>query len=102
MNAGRLYLAGDAAHIVPPTGAKGLNLAAADALLLGRALSAFYCTRKTDLLESYSDAALKRVWKSQRFSWWMTQTLHRFPGRIPSTPNANSRIWTTSQAPMLR
>lgn len=79
MNAGRLYLAGDAAHIVPPTGAKGLNLAAADVLLLGRALAAFYCKGRTDLLENYSDAALKRVWRSQRFSWWMTQTLHRFP-----------------------
>ncbi len=79
MNAGRLFLAGDAAHIVPPTGAKGLNLAAADVLLLGRAISRFYCKGATDLLEQYSDAALKRVWRSQRFSWWMTQTLHRFP-----------------------
>ena len=83
MNAGRLYLAGDAAHIVPPTGAKGLNLAAADVLLLGRALAEFYSQGKTDLLEGYSHAALKRVWRSQRFSWWMTQTLHRFPDENP-------------------
>jgi p-hydroxybenzoate 3-monooxygenase len=83
MHAGRLYLAGDAAHIVPPTGAKGLNLAAADVLLLGRAIAAFYSNGSTDLLEQYSDKALKRVWRSQRFSWWMTQTLHRFPGENP-------------------
>jgi p-hydroxybenzoate 3-monooxygenase len=83
MNAGRLFLAGDAAHIVPPTGAKGLNLAAADVLLLGRALSAFYSKGTTALLDQYSNAALQRVWRSQRFSWWMTQTLHRFPGGHP-------------------
>jgi p-hydroxybenzoate 3-monooxygenase len=83
MNAGRLYLAGDAAHIVPPTGAKGLNLAAADVLVLARALAGFYCKGSTELLERYSDTALKRVWRSQRFSWWMTQTLHRFPDENP-------------------
>ena len=83
MHAGRLYLAGDAAHIVPPTGAKGLNLAAADVLLLGRAIAAFYSTGSTDLLEQYSETALKRVWRAQRFSWWMTQTLHRFPEENP-------------------
>ncbi|MBZ5632076.1 MAG: 4-hydroxybenzoate 3-monooxygenase [Acidobacteriia bacterium] len=83
MSSGRLYLAGDAAHIVPPTGAKGLNLAASDVMHLGRAISAFYCTGKTDLLETYSATALKRVWRSQRFSWWMTQTLHRFPDENP-------------------
>jgi p-hydroxybenzoate 3-monooxygenase len=83
MNAGRLYLAGDAAHIVPPTGAKGLNLAASDVLTLGRAISAFYCKGKTDFLERYSDTALKRVWRAQRFSWWMTQTLHRFSDKNP-------------------
>ncbi len=83
MNVGRLFLAGDAAHIVPPTGAKGLNLAAADVLLLGRAIAHFYRKGVTDLLEQYSCAALKRVWSVQRFSWWMTQTLHRFPDENP-------------------
>ena len=83
MNAGRLYLAGDAAHIVPPTGSKGLNLAAADVLLLGRAIAAYYCKGQTDLLDRYSCEALKRVWSVQRFSWWMTQTLHRFPDENP-------------------
>jgi p-hydroxybenzoate 3-monooxygenase len=83
MRAGRLYLAGDAAHIVPPTGAKGLNLAASDVLHLGRAIDMFYRCGKTDLLDEYSDTALKRVWRSQRFSYWMTQTLHRFPDENP-------------------
>jgi p-hydroxybenzoate 3-monooxygenase len=83
MCAGRLYLAGDSAHIVPPTGAKGLNLAASDVLHLGRAIAAFYSTSKTDLLDQYSDTALQRVWRAQRFSWWMTQTLHRFPDENP-------------------
>lgn len=83
MSAGRLFLAGDAAHIVPPTGAKGLNLAAADVLLLGKALAQFYGEDKAEMLGRYSREALKRVWKSQRFSWWMTQTLHRFAGENP-------------------
>ena len=79
MRYGRLFLAGDAAHIVPPTGAKGLNLAASDVLVLARAMKVFYERGSTDLLEEYSDVCLRRVWKAQRFSWWMTSTLHRFP-----------------------
>jgi p-hydroxybenzoate 3-monooxygenase len=76
---GRLFLAGDAGHIVPPTGAKGLNLAASDVFYLAEALVGFYKTGKTELLESYSSRALARVWKAERFSWWMTKLLHRFP-----------------------
>ena len=79
MRYGRLFLAGDAAHIVPPTGAKGLNLAASDVLVLGRALKGFYEQGRTDWLDEYSDTCLRRVWKAQRFSWWMTSTLHRSP-----------------------
>jgi p-hydroxybenzoate 3-monooxygenase len=79
MRYGRLFLAGDAAHIVPPTGAKGLNLAASDVLVLARALKAFYERGRTDWLDEYSALCLRRVWKAQRFSWWMTTTLHRAP-----------------------
>jgi p-hydroxybenzoate 3-monooxygenase len=79
MQHGRLFLAGDAAHIVPPTGAKGLNLAASDVLVLARALKAFYKEGRSDWLDAYSDVCLRRVWKAQRFSWWMTTTLHRAP-----------------------
>jgi p-hydroxybenzoate 3-monooxygenase len=78
MQHGRLFLAGDAAHIVPPTGAKGMNLAAADVRLLSRALAAFYKQGCTDLLERYSETALARVWRAEQFSWWMTVLLHRF------------------------
>jgi 2-polyprenyl-6-methoxyphenol hydroxylase-like FAD-dependent oxidoreductase len=78
MRHGRLFLAGDAAHVVPPTGAKGMNLAVGDVWLLARALTAFYAKGQIDLLESYSDRCLRRVWKAQRFSWWMTSLLHRF------------------------
>jgi p-hydroxybenzoate 3-monooxygenase len=80
MRYGRLFLAGDAAHIVPPTGAKGMNLAVADVRVLARALSDFYASGRTDLLEAYSETCLRRVWKAQRFSWWMTSMLHRFAG----------------------
>jgi p-hydroxybenzoate 3-monooxygenase len=83
MRFGRLFLAGDAAHIVPPTGAKGLNLAVADVRVLARALAEFYASGRTGLIETYSDTCLRRVWKAQRFSWWMTSMLHRFPGRNP-------------------
>jgi p-hydroxybenzoate 3-monooxygenase len=79
MQYGRLFLAGDSAHIVPPTGAKGLNLAVADVQVLARALTHFYETGSQDLLNRYSQTCLRRVWKVQRFSWWMTSMLHRFP-----------------------
>ena len=79
MQYGRLFLAGDSAHIVPPTGAKGMNLAFADVMQLSRAIEAFYKKKRTDVLENYSTACLRRVWYAQRFSWWMTQIMHRFP-----------------------
>ncbi len=78
MQCGRLFLAGDAAHIVPPTGAKGLNLAVADVRVLARAIAEYYATGKEGLLQSYSRICLRRVWKVQRFSWWMTSMLHLF------------------------
>ncbi|GAA2876618.1 4-hydroxybenzoate 3-monooxygenase [Streptosporangium fragile] len=78
MRHGNLYLAGDAAHIVPPTGAKGLNLAVADVRLLTAALAEYYETGSTALLDAYSDSCLKRVWRAQHFSWWMTTLLHTF------------------------
>ena len=76
---GRVFLAGDAAHIVPPTGAKGLNLAAADVVVLASALTSFYRSADTSLLDRYSSVCLRRVWRAQRFSWWMTTLLHRLP-----------------------
>ncbi len=75
----RLFLVGDAAHIVPPTGAKGMNLAMADVRVLSRALADYFRSGKTDRLDAYSATCLRRVWQVQRFSWWMTALLHRFP-----------------------
>ena len=83
---GRLFLAGDAAHIVPPTGAKGLNLAAADVRVLSEALGAWYDSGDETGLDAYSDTCLRRVWRVQHFSWWMTSMLHRFGGDDPFEP----------------
>ena len=80
MQHGRLLLAGDAAHIVPPTGAKGLNLAVSDVYYLARAIAAYYRKGDGGLLERYSETALRRVWSSVRISWYLTTLLHRFPG----------------------
>jgi len=79
MRFGRLFLAGDAAHIVPPTGAKGLNLAASDIRYLSRALIEFYSEKSSAGIDYYSEKALARVWKGERFSWWMSMLLHQFP-----------------------
>lgn len=80
MRHGRLFLSGDVAHVVPPTGAKGLNLAISDVVYLAEAFAAFYSSGSETGLDRYSDRALERVWKAVRFSWWMTSTMHRFPG----------------------
>lgn len=88
MRFGRLFLAGDAAHIVPPTGAKGLNLAASDVHYLSTALREFYAEKSPAGIDDYSRRALSRVWKAERFSWWMTSMLHRFP----DTDEFSSRI----------
>jgi p-hydroxybenzoate 3-monooxygenase len=83
MRFGRLFLAGDAAHIVPPTGAKGLNLAASDIHYLSSALIDYYALGKTMELDVYSAKCLRRIWQAERFSWWMTNLLHRFPENGP-------------------
>lgn len=83
MQYGKLFLAGDAAHIVPPTGAKGLNLAMADVQVLARALTSFYTSGKTNLLQQYSEICLRRIWKAERFSWYMTTMLHRHDNYTP-------------------
>jgi p-hydroxybenzoate 3-monooxygenase len=79
MQYGRLFLSGDAAHIVPPTGAKGMNLALRDVSVLSQAVAAFFSSGETRLLDAYSASCLRRVWRAQHFSWWMTSMLHRFP-----------------------
>ncbi|PXY22646.1 4-hydroxybenzoate 3-monooxygenase [Prauserella muralis] len=83
MRYGRLLLAGDAAHTVPPTGAKGLNLAIADVVVLARALDSFFSTGSTELLDAYGPTASRRVWWAQHFSWWMTSMLHTHPDSTP-------------------
>ena len=79
MRWGRLFLCGDAAHIVPPTGAKGLNTAASDVHYLYTGLRQFYETGSSEGIDSYSAKALLRVWKTERFSWWFSSLLHRYP-----------------------
>ena len=101
MRYGRLFLAGDAAHIVPPTGAKGLNLAVADVKVLSEAIAAFYSNGRTDRLDAYSQTCLDRVWRVQHFSWWMTSMLHRADDGDPFTHQlqlSQLRYVTTSRA----
>jgi p-hydroxybenzoate 3-monooxygenase len=98
---GRLFLAGDAAHIVPPTGAKGLNLAIQDVRLLAEALIRRYESGDESLLDAYSDACLRRVWRCEHFSWWMTTMLHLPPGGDPfdlRLQRSQLRYVTTSEA----
>jgi p-hydroxybenzoate 3-monooxygenase len=83
MRHGRLFLAGDAAHIVPPTGAKGLNLAISDVTLLAEAIADWHRSGSPTLLDAYSEACLRRVWRAEHFSWWMTAMLHRPPDADP-------------------
>jgi p-hydroxybenzoate 3-monooxygenase len=103
MQAGRLFLAGDAAHIVPPTGAKGMNLALHDVSVLAGALVDWYRTGDKSGLDGYSRTCLRRVWRAEHFSWWMTSMLHRFPGDDPFEVKlqlAQLRYATTSRAAM--
>ena len=89
---GRLFLAGDAAHIVPPTGAKGLNLAVSDVFYLYEALRDFYRrAHRESALDDYSARCLRRIWRAERFSWWMTRQLHSFPGDAFDEPHAANR-----------
>ncbi len=83
MQHGRLFLAGDAAHIVPPTGAKGMNLAINDVKILADGLERFYRESKEDSLAAYSETVLKRIWRAEHFSWWMTSMLHQFEDASP-------------------
>ena len=101
MTYGRLFLAGDAAHIVPPTGAKGLNLAIHDVRVLAAALIRFYESGDESLLDAYSDACLRRVWRCEHFSWWMTTMLHLAPGGDPfdlQLQRSQLRYLTSSRA----
>jgi p-hydroxybenzoate 3-monooxygenase len=101
MRYGRLFLAGDAAHIVPPTGAKGLNLAIADVAVLAEALVALLRDGRPELADEYSDRCLRRVWRATHFSWWMTSMLHRAPGADPMQEQlqlSQLRYTTTSRA----
>jgi p-hydroxybenzoate 3-monooxygenase len=103
MRHGRLFLAGDAAHIVPPTGAKGLNLAVADVRVLAEALEDFFVRGDESGLAAYSDTALRRVWRAEHFSWWMTSMLHRPPDPDPfaaALQLAQLEYVTTSEAAM--
>jgi p-hydroxybenzoate 3-monooxygenase len=101
MRYGRLLLAGDAAHIVPPTGAKGMNLAIADVRHLSRAIVALLRNGRADLLDAYSDTCLRRVWRAEHFSWWMTSMLHRFGDADPFQQRLQlSQLrYTTSSVP---
>jgi p-hydroxybenzoate 3-monooxygenase len=100
---GRLFLVGDAAHIVPPTGAKGLNLAASDVRYLSEALIAYFKNGDAAALDTYSPRALARIWKAVRFSWWMTTMMHRFPAASPfeqKIQEADLAYLVSSQAAM--
>ncbi len=90
MRFGRLFLAGDAAHIVPPTGAKGLNLAATDVKYLSEGFIGYYKDHSEAAIDAYSARCLRRIWKAERFSWWFTQLMHRFPGDAPITAKFQS------------
>jgi p-hydroxybenzoate 3-monooxygenase len=98
MRHGRLFLAGDAAHIVPPTGAKGLNLAAADVALLAPALAAMLRRRDTSLAVAYSETALHRVWRRTHFSWWMTTMLHATGDPFDAQLQLSQLAWVASSA----